>query len=239
MNEFEKSNWNRADYSQDYLDNADIYIQDRKTLLNVLASFYRNFFKNKKIRILDLGCGNGILSKTLCNQKGDKEIIVTDGSKDMISAAKEELEGLPILEFCQISFEKIIEGQFKKGSFDFIVSSFAIHHLDISQKKQLFKRIFEIMNPNAYFLNIDVVTSIHEDYSEWYYELWKEWIVDRQKFLNLKKSLEQVPEEARKKSENHYDPLMVQLEALRSIGFLEIECHYKYGVFAIYGGKKQ
>jgi len=48
MNEFEKSNWNRADYSQDYLDNADIYIQDRKTLLNVLASFYRKFFLNIK-----------------------------------------------------------------------------------------------------------------------------------------------------------------------------------------------
>ncbi len=239
MNEFEKSNWNKADYSQDYLDNADIYIQDRKTLLNVLASFYRKFFKSKKIRVLDLGCGDGILSKTLCNQKGDKEIIVTDGSKDMISAAKKELEGLPILEFCQISFEEIIEGQFEKDSFDFIVSSFAIHHLEFSQKKQLFKRIFEIMNPKGYFLNIDVVTSINENYYEWYYDLWKEWIVDRQKFLNLKKSFEQVPEEARGKSENHYDPLQVHLKALRSVGFSEVECHYKYGVFAIYGGKKQ
>ncbi|MFX1443676.1 MAG: class I SAM-dependent methyltransferase, partial [Promethearchaeota archaeon] len=220
MHEFEKSNWNKAEYSNKYLDNADIYIQERENLLNIVASFYRKFIKDtKKKRVLDLGCGNGILSKTLYMQKGGMEIVVIDGSKDMLTAAKKELEGMPISEFCQISFEEIIQGKFKRGLFDFIVSSFAIHHIELPQKKKLFKRIFEMMYSNAYFLNIDVVLSNYKDYNEWYYDLWKEWIICRQKLLNLNNSFEQIPEEARNKPENHYDLLNAQLDSLKSIGF--------------------
>ena len=43
MSEFEKSNWVEAEYSKKYLDNADNYIPERKTLLRILTSFYRNF----------------------------------------------------------------------------------------------------------------------------------------------------------------------------------------------------
>ena len=95
-----------------------------------------------------------------------------------------------------------------------------------------------MMNQNAYFLNTDVVISNYEDYTEWYYDLWKEWIIYRQKSLNINKSFENVPEVARKMPENKFDLLEAQLNALKSIGFSDVECHYKYGVFAIYGGKK-
>jgi tRNA (cmo5U34)-methyltransferase len=156
----------------------------------------------------------------------------------MLNEAKIELDGMPVLEFRQISFEEIIQGKFEGGLFDFIVSSFAIHHIYFSQKKKLFKKIFELMNLNAYFINIDVVESNFENYNNWYFDLWKEGIINRQKSLNNDKSFEQVPEEARKKPENHYDTLEVQLDVLKAIGFSAVECHYKCGVFAIYGGKK-
>jgi len=240
MNEFEKSNWNKAEYSQKYLDEADIYIPERENLLRILTSFYRKFIMSdkKKKRIVDVGCGNGILSKALYNQNSNLEIVVTDGSKDMLNEAKKELDGMPVLEFCQISFEEIIQGKFEGELFDFIVSSFAIHHLLFSQKKKLFKKIFELMNLNANFINIDVVESNYENYNNWYYDLWKEGIINRQKSLNINKSFEQVPEEARKKPENHYDTLEAQLDALKETGFSVVECYYKCGVFAIYGGKK-
>ena len=239
MNEFEKSNWNKPEYSQKYLDEADIYIPEREKLLRIFVSFYRKFIaSDKKKKILDLGCGNGILSKTLYNQNGNLEIVVTDGSKDMLNEAKKELNGMPVLEFCQISFEEIIQGKFQRGLFDFIVSSFAIHHLNFSQKKKLFKKIFELMNSNAFFINIDVVESKYENYNHWYYDLWKEEIIYKQTLLNLNKSYDQIPEEAKKKPENHYDLLGAQLDALKEIGFSAVELHYKSGVFAIYGGKK-
>ncbi|MHA2007544.1 MAG: class I SAM-dependent methyltransferase [Promethearchaeota archaeon] len=239
MNEFKRSNWYNGDYSRKYLDEADFYIPERDILLRILASFYRKFItSNKKKRILDLGCGNGILSKTLFNHNSNLEIVVTDGSKEMLIEAKKEFDGIPVLEFCQITFEEIIQGKFKKGLFDLIISSFAIHHLNMTQKMKLFNRVFEMMNLGSYFINIDVVVSDYENYNDWYYDLWKEWIIINQKSLNINKSFEQVPEEARRKSENHFDLLGEQLDGLKLIGFSDVECHYKYGVFAIYGGKK-
>lgn len=239
MNDFKKSSWNDGNFSRKYLDEADMYIPERDLLLRILASFYRKFIiSDEKKRILDLGCGNGILSKTLFNQNDNLEIVVTDGSKEMLIEAKKELEGMPVLEFCQISFEEIIQGKFKGGLFDFIMSSFAIHHLNMTQKKKLFKKIFELMNLDAYFINTDVVVSNYEKYNDWYYDLWKEGIIIKQTSSNSNKTFEQVPEVARKKPENHFDPLGEQLDALKLIGFSGVECHYKCGLFAIYGGKK-
>jgi tRNA (cmo5U34)-methyltransferase len=239
MNDFERSSWSNGEFSRKYLDEADMYIPERDLLLRILASFYRKFIKSdKKKRILDLGCGNGILSKTLFNQNGNLEIVVTDGSKEMLIEAKKELDGMSILEFCQISFEEIIQGKFEGELFDFIVSSFAIHHLNITQKTKLFEKIFALMNVGGYFMNIDVVISNYENYTEWYYDLWKERIIFKQKSLNSNKSFEHVPDEARKKPENHFDLLGAQLDALKLIGFSNVVCHYKCGVFAMYGGKK-
>ena len=38
--------------------------------------------------------------------------------------------------------------------------------------------------------------------------------------------------------ENKPDTLEVQLKALKEIGFSEVDCFYKYGIFTIFGGKR-
>lgn len=43
------------------------------------------------------------------------------------------------------------------------------------------------------------------------------------------------------KAEEHHDtldPLQGQLTALTEIGFNSVDCFYKYGIFAVYGGEK-
>jgi tRNA (cmo5U34)-methyltransferase len=34
------------------------------------------------------------------------------------------------------------------------------------------------------------------------------------------------------------DTLAAQLNALQTIGFEDVDCFYKYGIFTMYGGKK-
>ena len=239
MNEY-STNWDKLENNKNYLEFVDIVLQDRKTLLNILKSFFLKFIVNdNKKRILDLGTGDGILVKNLYSIDQNIEFVVTDGSQDMLDKAKENLKGINNIKYIHITFEEIIENRFKENFFDFIVSSFAIHHLLLDQKRALFKCLFNLINPGGYFINIDTVTNNDIKYTKWYLDLWKEWIERFQKENNTNTKCEDIPHKAPEKPENHYDPLDKQLQFLKEAGFTEVNCHYKYGLYAIYGGLKK
>jgi tRNA (cmo5U34)-methyltransferase len=239
MSGFEASGWSQAEYAAQYRDEADHYIPERATMLQVVSSFYRNLVRGPgKVRVLDLGCGDGILAETLCIADPEIEVTVTDGSTDMLDAARARLCGRPVSEFCPITFEEIIDGRFQREPFDLIASAFAIHHLELAQKALLFQRLYALLLPGAYLLNTDVALSDNPSYTEWYYQFWREWIVDHERALGLEQTYAHVPEEARAKPENRYDPLQSQLDALRSVGYCSVACHYRYGPFAVYGGQR-
>jgi tRNA (cmo5U34)-methyltransferase len=237
MTGFKNSNWTKPEYSRDYRENADNFIPERRTLLGIVASFYRSLVVDgRKKRVLDLGCGDGILAETLFHQDRNVDITVTDGSEEMLAAARKRLTGLPVVEFCRVTFEEILSGIFQKEPFDFIVSGFAIHHLEMPQKARLFQSVTGLLNPGCFFLNIDATMS--GPFTDWYYRLWKEWILTHEESTRADVSMADVPAQARAKPENHYDPLQEQLDALKNAGFIDVECHYKYGLFVIYGGRK-
>jgi 2-polyprenyl-3-methyl-5-hydroxy-6-metoxy-1,4-benzoquinol methylase len=103
-------NWSQPEYAREYRDNSDYYIQDRVTLARVLGSYARTFLGTiLRPRVLDLGCGDGAVSRTLNRALPQAEILAADGSADMIDAARTRLAGLPV-EFRVISFEEIIGG---------------------------------------------------------------------------------------------------------------------------------
>jgi hypothetical protein len=43
MTEFNKSQWAKPEFTQEYRDGADVYIVERKRLLEILKSFYKHF----------------------------------------------------------------------------------------------------------------------------------------------------------------------------------------------------
>lgn len=230
-------NWSQPEYAREYRDNSDFYIQDRAALARVMGSYARAFLGSiPRARLLDLGCGDGAISRTLHHTLPQAEILAADGSADMIAAARTQLAGLPV-EFRVISFEEITAGGLSGSHFDGIFSSLAIHHLPTEGKAALFRALRALIRPGGHFLNADVVTSEALDYTDWYFSLWREWIVENQRALNLEESFENIPDRARGKEENHFDPLPAQLAALREAGFSNVECHYRCGLFAVYGGR--
>ena len=120
-----------------------------------------------------------------------------------------------------------------------VVSAFAVHHLSLPQKTDLFQVIFDQLNIGGYFLNIDTTLPSDQIFTDWYYTLWREWVGAREKALQLENSFTNVPDKARKNPDNQLNPLNTQLEALKSIGFKEVDCHYKNGLFTIYSGRKK
>jgi tRNA (cmo5U34)-methyltransferase len=241
MTEFEQSNWAKPDFSQEFIDNADIYIVERRRLLEILKSFYSHFLKDgRKNRILDLGCGDGIISSELL--KVDESISATliDGSEDMLNRAKERLRDFKDVRFIRASFQEIINENIPmERNFDFVASSQAIHHLTLDEKKALFRQIYEHLRPEGYFVNIDVVLAPSENLEQWYMSLWREWIAEREALVGIEgHGFADIIRRYKDNKDNKPDTLRNQLSALKEIGFQDVDCFYKYGIFSIYGGRK-
>ncbi|MCL4536226.1 MAG: class I SAM-dependent methyltransferase [Nitrospirae bacterium] len=240
MTEFNKSNWAKAEFSQEYRDNADIYIVERRRLLEILKSFYKHFLCNKQQKkVLDLGCGDGIITHELFKVDNSISATLVDGSEDMLDKAKERLRAFKNINFIRASFQEILEKNILQQTFDFVVSSLAIHHLTMEEKIALFKKIHSCLNAGGHFMNIDVILAPVENLEHWYMTLWKEWIDERKRSLGIEGNyFDDIIDRYKNNKDNKPDTLEDQMNALKGIGFRNVDCFYKYGIFTIYGGEK-
>jgi len=239
MEKFEQTSWADPAYAREYLDNAEHYIPEREQLFGILSSFYRWLAAERGgLRICDLGCGDGVLSRKLLEQNPALEITLVDGSAEMLAAAQKRFRGQAGLSFLQKSFQDLLKDASELGQFDLVVSSFAIHHLDREQRRALFATVLNHLRPGGCLLNMDVALLQHPEFTDWHYALWQEWIDLRSQRLGLNDAFKKVPQQARENPDNKYSPLSEQLEDLSWAGFKAVECHYKNGLFAIYTGQK-
>ena len=109
----------------------------------------------------------------------------------------------------------------------------------MEEKTALFKTIYSHLNEDGYFLNIDVVLAPSDALEQWYLLLWKQWIDERKSFLGVEGShYDDIIRRYKDTTDNKPDILAAQLNALQTIGFKDVDCFYKYGIFTMYGGKK-
>lgn len=240
MTGFDKSNWAKPEFSRGYRDNADVFIVERRRMLDVLQSFYGHFVKDGSPKnILDLGCGDGIVAAVIADVDPLISATLVDGSRDMLAKAKERLGGRGRARYVHATFQDMLARDIVRGRFDFIASSLAIHHLTMGEKAGLFDNIYRLLNRRGHFVNIDVVRAPSPRLEKWYLSLWQDWI-DEQKWSRCIKAgaIGDIIRNYKKADENKPDTLQDQLTALKSSGFQDVDCYYQYGIFSIFGGKK-
>ncbi|MDY6911593.1 MAG: methyltransferase domain-containing protein [Chloroflexota bacterium] len=232
--------WAEKDFAYRYLEEVNVWIPDRYRLLEILKDFYQHFMGGKtRNRVLDLGCGDGILTSQIWSIDDSISATLIDGSDDMINRAQERFAGAGDFQFIKASFQEIVSTDAPIAKFDIAVSSLAIHHLTRTEKLSLFGWAFCHLIDGGYFVNIDIVRSPAKDLEKWYFSLWRKWMVEKQSALGMEPNYDGVIGECT--SKEHYskiDSLDDQLSALREVGFIDVDCFHKYGVFAMYGGRK-
>jgi len=240
MTDFKKTNWANPEFARGYRDTADIFIVDRGRMFSILQSLYLHFVSDGSAKkVLDLGCGDGIVTSSIARVDNSISATLVDGSEDMLRKAKERLRGLKKAQYISLSFQEMIRGNLIHGTFDFIASSLAIHHLSMTEKKALFKTIYQLLNPGGSFVNIDVVLAPSGPLEQWYLSLWKDWIAERTWDLGIAGgTFKDIARQYKDAEENKPDTLMDQFDALTSIGFKDVDCYYKHGIFTVYGGRK-
>ncbi len=136
MSDFNQSLWNDAAYAEEYRDNSNHYIVDRQTHFMILGSVMRHFVgSGRGAKVLDLGCGDGVLSAQLLAVDPTLRVTLVDGFPDMLAAAQERLRAHRDVAAIQGSFEELIADSSALESYDLAISAFAIHHTTCPEKR--------------------------------------------------------------------------------------------------------
>jgi tRNA (cmo5U34)-methyltransferase len=236
MPDFDNSRWSDRSFSQEYRDQADGYVPERRSLIRITQSLYLNLVK-QPCRMLDLGCGDGLMVQALLQLDDTLDATLVDGSQEMLKAAGNRLALFQKKHLVKASFQQLFTLDPLQTTFGFVLSSLAIHHLAMPEKEALFEYVYRHLDPGGFFLNIDVVLSPTDNLEKWYLLLWEEWI-DAHAADPVKSSLLSVPRRYKDNPDNLPDPLLPQLLALERLGFNNVDCYYKYGIFAMFGGSK-
>jgi tRNA (cmo5U34)-methyltransferase len=238
MSKFEKSRWADNQFSQDYRDEANMYLPLRSLFIEITKLFYGYFLSQKsENRVLDLGCGDGLFIQELLESYSPAEVVLVDGSQEMLDAAKDRLGNHSDVQFIKASFQELLAEDLLAEDFSFVFSSLAIHHLTLQEKIDLYRFIHDHLLPAGCFVHYDVVLPPTEELEEWYLSLWTQWIEQHTDKTNRKK-LHGIPRQYRGNPDNTPDMLKSQMEALEKIGFKSVDCYCKYGIFSLFGGVK-
>lgn len=244
MDTFRNSSWAQKDFSGKYLERADIYIPDRRKMLGFFSSLVNCFYAGAgSLRVLDLGCGDGVLTAEVFSACGEGLTIMptlVDGSADMLHRAGSRLGPSSVITYVNASFHDLLTGRTSLEPFDLCVSSHAIHHLQMKEKKALFGFIFRHLNAGGRFMNADVVLPPSDELQTWYFSFWRQEMQQRMEQAGI---TDETPETVIRRyqdpaSMNQPDLLGAQLIALTEAGFRDVDCYFKDGIFTVFGGRK-
>jgi tRNA (cmo5U34)-methyltransferase len=200
-----------------------------KEMIDALVSAIL-FKENSSIKIMDLGCGTGTITKLMKLRFKNANITCLDLAENMIQMAKIKLDQFNDIDYIMGDFYHF---EFPE-KYDVIVSSLALHHLVTDEdKKGFYKKIYDALNEGGVFLNADVVLGSNDYLNELYLEKWKE-------FMNKKVSMEEIEQKwiPAAEEEDHPAKLMDHIEWLRDIGFKDVDVIWKHYGGAVYGGFK-
>jgi len=103
---------------------------------DVLDAIYNIVHRKEKAKILDIGSGTGVLTKKLYDD--GYEICGIDFSQRMIEIAKEKM---PLAKLIQYDFSKGLPKELENIQFDYIISTYAMHHLEDKEKIKLINKL--------------------------------------------------------------------------------------------------
>ena len=201
----ETNEWATAEHAEAYLERAP-----RLPRRDIAYSELLEILPADPKRVLDLGCGDGYVMAMIGGPG-----VALDFSPTMLEKARARFHADDV----EVVEHNLNASLPDLGTFDVVVSAFAIHHCSHERKRELYTEVFEIVEPGGMFANLEHVASptdaLHEE------------------FLRL---IGTPPGED--DPSNQLLDVETQLRWLREIGFVEVECFWKWRELALLAGHK-
>ena len=165
--------------------------------------------------MLDLGCGDGRLARLAIESHPEIETVVAvDTSAPMLELARSDLGSDPRV---TIQEHDLNDSMLALGTFDSVISGFAIHHLDDDRKRRLFGEIAQLLRPGGVFANLEVVRCATPELQREFY-----------------RRIGRVDDDP----EDVLAPIEAQLRWMREAGLAQVDCQWRWRGFALLVGTR-
>ena len=109
------------------------------------------------------------------------------------------------------------------------LSGYTLHHFHTDEKREIYQMMYDFLEPGGLLLNIDLFTfesnKIRQDAHNFDINYIKDNINDK---TVKDKWIKHYQNEAESESHNALDPVEVQIDILKEIGFVDVECVFRY-----------
>lgn len=176
-------------------------------------------------RICELGCGTGNLSRLIATRWPSAALTLVDVSPEMLDACRSRFrhETTPQLvqaDFCELRFEA--------DSFDLILSSISIHHLNHAEKEAFFQRMRESLRPGGLFSFSDQMAGVTPFVQQQHMQQWRQWALDAGTSLEQWESWM-----THQDDHDHHESYPAHAEMLSRAGFAQVDCLWRHLLWTI------
>jgi len=200
-------------------EHALAYLRDRESLphrvdaLEVLCEL----LPERVDRVLDLGTGDGVTLALVLAARPEATGVGLDFGDEMLRRAKERFAGDARVMIDRHDLDDPLPSAL--GTFDVVVSSFAIHHCSPERQHEVYGEVFALLRPGGLFVNAEHVASptrrLHDEFLA---------------------ALRVDP--ADDDPSNQLVAVDRQLEWLNQLGFQDVDCYWKWRELAVLAGHK-
>jgi len=237
-----QNQWNEAD-SRLYQQIASVAVPARTEQIATLLTLLP-FNQNDSFRVVELGCGEGILLQVVLTCFPNAIVTALDGSEDMRTKTAQRLghftSRVEIVSFDL--FSSAWHPHLRHA--DCVLSSLVVHHLNDQGKLNLFVTISNQLSERGALLIADLIEPQRPEAKSLFAATWDRITQAQSVAQTGSTELFEKFQQAEWNYYRYYDPfdkpsaLFDQLLWLKQAGFAVVDCFWMQAGHAIYGGYK-
>lgn len=128
---------------------------------------------DKEYHVLDLACGNGVLSELVFRKLPNSYVVGFDLTENMLTAFEKKLSS-------HTGKFNLVQGDYRTDSigkgYDIILASLTLHHLTWEQRKRFYLKLYSALNSNGLFITRDIIIDENQTIAQEQYSYWKRFM---------------------------------------------------------------